>query len=262
MWLTLLKIGFGIAMILLVIKLLFYGFFIFLYGAERLRRALINFCKARGQSSNPWLFLIWEAIWLNVWFSETATIKTLLPTALLNEIFLYTLIALPFVVLLIKAKLYFLPVLAAKVIRLPLDLIHIVFGFFVNDEDIGDTGTEYATTEYSKNASTRTYTGMPRRTNGSQTNQNRSQNETKTIKWGTSSENGFIDPNQAPKPYVPEKYRDLEYVRNHSDSDTYTYTKVGDQKVYSSGDYAPFIEGSDTPDLVERDSGYAPFDES
>ncbi|GAU77742.1 hypothetical protein [Fusibacter sp. 3D3] len=268
MWSTLIYIIIGLAALFIGVKIAFYAFFFILTCAAHFRKTLVEYCYDYKLSASPWVILVWESVWISELmgykaFSERMSrydiVNWLFQSKFYHNAILYIMIAIPFVILFLRARTRFLNVLAIKVLCIPLDLIYIIYSFFdseykplkpeeriANQRETSSQIGRHAPYSRSGNANR-----MP--VNGEDTD-SFSHVDHAHIGSGTYNrgESGSNDSYREP---IYDKYTDMHRVRSTGDS--YTTSTVDGQTAYSTGDYIPF--GADPGSIVERDSGYAPF---
>ena len=265
MWSSIFMIIFGIVALILAVKLGLFAFFFILSFLANIRKKMVEFCYDHKQSASPWLILVWTSIWLSELFGYHPFSDQLTRFEILNKIIasdfyqnvlLYIMIGLPFVLLLIRARQYFIPVLLIKILCIPLDIIYFICSFFTDDfrplatKERTESNGHYP--HYEARMRLQQQSGRfggsmshPNPTTSSRTEY--TYNSTGHIQT-TSNQPSSLDP-------MYFKYTDQHRVRTQGD--TYSTATVDGHSVSYSGSYVPF--GADPVSIVERDSDYAPF---
>ena len=224
---------FGLAylvVVLVVLRLVGRLLIKYIYGP------LVRFCDARGLNASPWGLVIWEALMIYEYSSRTGyelffqhwKFTRWMSPELYGWVLL-GLAALPFIVMLVKTRvIYFIPLLAAKLLGIPFFII----GFLVGVPDAA--GEERSIVPPGWNLPD--YNGIP-------VNYRNRQSDQQETEAGGMPE------------YMREKYDDQ--YRAGEGGEGYSTTEVGGQTAYYKGDYAPF--GSDG-EHREYDSDYSPMD--
>ena len=183
---------------------------------------LDRLCNRRGYSTNPIPLGIWTVLLLYEYTSKavydmllTQWKWTMWLTPEIYPWIILGLLAIPYVVLLIKTKvIYFIPVLLAKILIYPMALIAILCGYETESgkipiNDIGhipSSGRRYPSPS------------------GSESSFRYADDD-------SSGSNGTPD-------YLAEKYRDQ--YRESQGGEGYSSVEVGKQSAYFQGDYVPF----------------------
>lgn len=213
------------------------------------RKPLVEFCNERGLSASPWLTLIIIGIGVYL-LNEHLTLmnveqsmSSLLPNysyakSSTRQIYEYggiALISLPLLILLIRAKKYFIPVLLIKIICVPLDILYALHGSdkFIDARPL--SGAAYHTNGAA-------YAGKGGR-----------------YYDDSGQQAGYIDGDRpAADGYVEEKYQDQHRVRQEADSYHTVSTESGEH--YYSGDYVPFVSTGEVTEIRTYDSDTAPME--
>ena len=242
----------GLFAIGLAIKQLFFGFYVFLYGVEKLRNRCIQFSKNHHSSANPWLLLLWTVLMMRLVSVKESPLIEYFPNKEWYQGVLIAISILPYLVIMMKSKWFFVPVMLVKLVCIPLDVLHLVVSIFISEDDL------------EVDDSSQVISGAHRIARQNARNNNKNTGESRRASLSSYQENGSLERyenterDESTEPYIPEKYLDDAYVRNQSDG--YTHMKVNGRSVYTTEDTIPFIENGTVEDIVERDSDYAPFD--
>lgn len=207
------------------------------------RKPLVEFCQARGMSASPWLTLLpvaygGETLQDRLDFiameidmggappnmsyieSSTSTYDFWLGIAC---------IVIPLLIVLIKTRKYFVPVLIIKIICIPLDIFYVIHlcikqGRFA--EGIPASKEEFR--------------------NGSQYRQ-------------STKEGGYADGESTyTRRPVEEKYSDQ--YRASGEADSYHTVSSESEERYYSGDYVPFVSEGEVTEVRTYDSDELPMD--
>lgn len=218
------------------------------YGSKLLcvyvRKPLVEYCNKKGLSASPWLTLIPAGIGICL-LDEYRTLANveksmgeLLPNFSYLEsssamLYLYGgigLIALPMLILLIRARKYFPPVLLIKIICVPLDIFYFVHSCW--DKQNFASGRPVSREVYQNG-------GRYYKTSGQQS--------------------GYVE---GDTPYsggsVEEKYQDQ--YRASQEADSYHTVSTDSGEHYYTGDYVPFVSEGEVTEVRTYDSDYAPMD--
>lgn len=213
------------------------------------RKPLVEFCNARGFSASPWLTLIiiGVGIYLLSQHYERMELEELMGGSFGNYSYMNTadrqineyggivLIVLPLLVLLIRTRKYFIPVLFIKIICLPLDILYAVHGGarFVDARPLSKDAFHNEGQVYvGKNGKCYDVSGNPIEYNSGE----------------EPSRNG----------YVEEKYQDQYRASQETGSYHTVSTESGDH--YYSGDYVPFTSEGEVTEIRTYDSDYTSMD--
>lgn len=217
------------------------------YGSRLLciyvRKPLVEYCNKRGLSASPWLILICMGFGIYLFdkhltlynvekMSELMTsfsnVKS--KTEMMNCFGGIVLLLLPTLILLIRARKYFISVLLIKIVCIPLDIFYVLHSALSND-NLAE-GTPVARADY--------------------------QNSRQYCQ-ASEYQNGYIDgdsPNTSA--CVEEKYNDQYRVSQEADS--YHTVSSDGGKNYYTGDYVPFVSEGEATEVRSYDSDYTPMD--
>ena len=253
MWGILIKIGIVIGAILLFY---FLGAFLSL----GVRKPLAEICLHRGLSASPWKFFLWEGVIIYEFFTETLKSTLLDKTIGLGFVsswyytaLLILLFAIPIFVLLVKAKLFFIPLLLIKVLCIPLDILYVATGCYKDSDYTPVTESDSSGSNFSGRSQTGRSRPFVSHTlfispfSASRDASNQGYSETPY--------HGQYEP----QPTIHEKYQDQEYTRQGSD-ESYHTADIGGKTAYYNGDYAPFNESGGDVEIRTYDSDYSPMD--
>jgi len=266
MWITIAKILGAIILFVIAVKVVMYTFFIVLFFLVNIRKRLVEYCYCRKQSASPWLYVIWDGFWIyelssNFFIGNKLSgfdiVKSFIKNGYYNDIFIYIMMAVPFLILLFKARKYFIPVLFIKIVCIPLDIIYFIYSFFDDEEEFKPQRNKE---EISYNREIRytpsnSNTAHKFRSYSGNKKESLHKEEPITSDFGEYKEKQYDGRFDNENTYIPEKYKDQTAMRESAD--TYTHVKVDGEDYYVPGDSAAF--GVDSPDSSDRDSDYAPF---
>jgi len=205
------------------------------------RKPLVEYCNKRGLSASPWLTLIPVAIGvcmldeyrMNIGHSWSELWQNAPDEQLPLAVFLFGgigLIALPMIILLIRAKKNFLRVLLIKILCVPLDIFYVIH-YCLKRNNFAD-GTPISREAYR---------------NGGGYYQSDSQ------------QGGYVDGEDTySQGSIEEKYQDQYRASQTDDSYHTTVTEQGEH--YYTGDYVPFTSEGEVTEVRTYDSDYAPMD--
>ncbi len=237
MWEILIKIAIIIGAILL-----FY--FLGAFLSMGVRKPLSEMCLNRGLSAAPWKFFLWEGMLGYELFTETFK-KALLDNAIgvgfvsswgYNALIIL-LLSIPVFILIVKAKLFFLPLLLIKLLCIPLDILYVITGCYKD--------SDYTPVSNNPDSGSSFSTPLPYSASSEASDQGYSE----TTYHGQHEQSTTIH----------EKYQDMEYTRQGSD-ESYHTADIGGETAYYNGDYAPFNGSGGEVEIRTYDSDYVPMD--
>lgn len=205
------------------------------------RKPLVEFCNKRGLSASPWLTLIIVGIGIyllsrhyemmhldkSLAIGDYSYMNT--ASRQINEYGGIALIALPLLVLLIRTRKYFIPVLLTKIVCLPLDILYALHGGynFVDARPLSRKAFMNGGQVYvGKNGKYYDASGSPIESGGKE---------------------GYSE-----SAYNEKPYRDNEYADYGSSSYTEEHSY--------SGDYVPYSSEGEVTEIRTYDSDYTSMD--